>query len=407
MNRTLKSRLSWMMFLEYSVNGTIFPILSLYLKTHLHFESWQAGVVMAMLPAAAIVAPLAASRIADRYISAERLLSVCHLFSAIVMFSMWHLRSFPAMTCAYFLYGFCFTPTFGLTNAVTLHHTPDARRDFGGIRMWGTASWVVVGWAFGYFWVRGGIVPGERLTHALPLSAALSLVLAAYALTLSPSSGTGAPRVHAPYSEVLRIFLRPGMLLLCMLTFLNSICHQFYYFGMSPYLHQVGFADKYIMPAMSLAQASEVVVLGLLGWFLARLGLKRAMVIGVLAQGVRLVMFAVGGSTVLILAGIGLHGFCYAFFFTAAYLYVEQHSTAGTRAGAQQVLTIIIAGAGTLAGSLLSGYVAQFFTVNAEWIAWPKFWLAPAAITLVIALWLSISFKEEPQNSNGATPTPP
>ncbi len=396
MNRTLKTRLSWMMFLAYSVNGTIFPILSLYLKTHLHFASWQAGVVLAMTPAAAIVAPLAASHIADRYISAERLLSVCHVFSALVMFILWHLTSFPAVTCAYFLYGFCFMPTFGLTNAVTLHHTPDARRDFGGIRMWGTASWVVVAWAFGYFWVRGGTLAGERLTHALPLSALLSLVLAAYALTLPSSAADGAPRPNAPYSEVLRIFLRPGMLLLCILSFLNSICHQFYYFGMSPYLHQIGFADKHIMPAMSLAQASEVVVLALLGWFLARLGLKRTMMIGVLAQGVRLVMFAVGGSTVLILAGIGLHGFCYAFFFTAAYLYVEQHSTPGTRAGAQQVLTIMISGAGTLAGSLSAGYVAQYFTVNAEWISWPRFWLVPAVITLVIALWLSIAFKEAP-----------
>ncbi len=397
MNRVLKTRLSLMMFLAYAVNGTIVPILTLYLKNHLHFAPWQAGVVAAMPAAAAIVAPLAASRIADRYLSAERMLACCHLLCAALMFWLWHVRSFPMMTAGYFLYGVCFTPTFGLTNAVTMHHTPDPRRDFGGIRMWGTAAWVVVAWTFGYFWIRGGAVPGARLPHALPLSALLSLGLAAYAMTLAPTHGNGnGPRTA--YREVLRIFTRPSMLLLCALAFFNSACHQFYYFGMSPYLHQMGFADRHIMPAMGLAQASEMIVLGLLGWCLTRITIKQAMAIGVLAQGIRLVMFAVAGPTLLILGGISLHGFCYAFFFTAAYLYAEQHSARETRAGVQQVLTIAISGAGTLAGSLSAGYVAQYFARDASHIAWGYFWTVPAVLAFLITAWLILAFKEEPKD---------
>ncbi len=398
MPRSMKIRLSVMMFLEYFVPGTTLPIMSLYLKQSLGFEPYQAGLVLAMPAVAATVAPLVASHVADRYIASERLLALCHLCCGALMLLLWRLESFPGVLSVYFLYGVCFTPTFGLTNAVALHHARDARRDFGGIRMWGTASWVVVAWTFGYFWLGGGAAPGGRLPHALLLSGLTSLVLSAYALSFRPaaSSGAHAGASRADYGAMLRVFARPEMLLLCALTLLNSACHQFYYYGMSPYLHQMGFSDKMIMPSMSVGQMSEVVVLGLLGWCLMRISMKRALVIGVLAQAARLLVFALAGPSAMILGGIALHGICYAFFFTVAYLYVEQHSTRDTRAGAQQVLTVMIGGPGYLVGSLCAGFAAQWLSCGAGLVDWTRFWLIPAALALLIALVLALFFREEP-----------
>lgn len=398
MPRSMKIRLSVMMFLEYFVPGTTLPIMSLYLKQSLGFEPYQAGMVLAMTALAATVAPLAASHMADRYIASERLLALCHLCCGALMLLLWWLESFSAVLCVYFLYGVCFTPTFGLTNAVALHHVRDARRDFGGIRMWGTASWVVVAWTFGYFWLGGGVTPGERLPHALLLSGLTSFALSIYAMSFRPAASgpdgaAGAPR--AGYGAVLRMFMRPGMVLLCALTLLNSACHQFYYYGMSPYLHQMGFSDKMIMPSMSVGQMSEVLVLGLLGWFLTRITMKRALVIGVLAQAGRLLVFAMAGPAAIIVCGIALHGVCYAFFFTVAYLYVEQHSTRETRAGAQQVLTMVITGAGTLAGSLGAGYAAQWLSYDAGLVDWTRFWTIPALMALFISLAIALFFREE------------
>ena len=396
MTRSLKTRLSAMMFLEYAVPGATLPILSLYLKNFLHFEPYQVGLVMAMPAVAATVAPLVASHVADRYMSAERMLVLCHVCSAAVMLVLSRLSTFPAFLSVYFVYGLCFTPTFGLTNAVALHHTPDARREFGGIRMWGTIGWVVVAWAFGYGWLSGAGEGVSRIPDALLLSAAGSVVLAAYALTFTPAQHGAADSKPASYLDVLRVFARPSLVLLTITTFLNSICHQFYYFGMSPYMSQNGFADKHIMPVMSIGQMTEVLLLGLLGWCLVRLGMKRAMIIAVLAQSLRYTIFAIGGSHVLIAAGISLHGICYAFYFTTAYLYLDQHSTRETRAGAQQVLTVMIAGFGTLAGFVLAGYTAQFFTIGESGlIDYQKFWLVPVVLSLAIALSLALGFREE------------
>jgi hypothetical protein len=280
-----------------------------------------------------------------------------------------------------------------------LHNVTDPKRDFGGVRMWGTAGWVVVGWVFGYLWIRGGASPTERLPHALYVSAMASCVLAAYTLTLPRSHVRATDRSTFMYWKAIKVFARPGLILLCALTLINSMVHQFYYFGMSPFLNQVGFQSQYIMPAMSLGQFSEVIALGLLGYCLARLTIKQAMIIGALAQAVRCVAFACG-STGLILAGIALHGVCYAFFFTSGYIYIDQNSTPETRAGAQQLFTIVISGLGILAGSLSSGLTGQIFTTpETSHINFAHYWLVPAAIGLAVAVAMTLLFREEKQTA--------
>ncbi|NIA13041.1 MAG: hypothetical protein GWP08_03090 [Nitrospiraceae bacterium] len=397
MRRSMKYRLSVMMFLEYFVPGATYPILSHYLKNYLHFEPRQVGVILAMPAAAALIAPFITSHVADRHIRSERLLGLCHLLAGVVMLALSQQTTFYAFLGLYFVYGLMFTPTFGLTNTVALHHVPDAKRDFGGIRMWGTVGWVVVAWVFGYFWLRGGATPTARLPHLLYISACASFSLALYSLTLPVSKVDMTKRTLAAYGKALKLFARPSMLLLCALTFFASLLHQIYYLGMSPFLSQIGFANHIIMPTMAFGQLSEVIVLGLLGVCLMRLTIKQTMIIGLLAQTVRYAIFAYGRPDALIASAIGLHGFCYAFYFTTAYLYIDQHSTLETRAGAQQLLTIVITGFGPLTGLIGGGYFAQWLTnPDTGAIDFQHFWMAPAALSLVVAVVLGLFFKEEP-----------
>ena len=382
-----------MMFLEYCVPGATTPIISLYLKNYLHFELYQVGIILSMPAAAALVAPFITSHVADRLIPSERLLALCHLLAAGMMLILSLQTQFWAFLMCFFIHGLLFVPTFGLTNAIALHHVPNPKQDFGGIRAYGTAGWVVIAWIFGYFWLSGN--EAGRLPHALYVSALMSVILAIYALFI-PRAHVRSEKVGGLFSwEAIRVFARPGMLLLCVLTFVNSMVHQFYYLGMSPFLSQIGFANRIIMPAMSLGQVSEVIILGMLGGFLTRWGMKRTMVIGALSQALRYVLFAVGG-TVISLFGIGMHGFCYAFFFTTGYLYVDQHSTPDSRAGAQQLFTIVISGLGVFTGSVISGWTGQFLTnPNTGHINYPVFWLVPASLGLIVAVIMAACFQED------------
>jgi nucleoside transporter len=390
-----------MMFLQYFVNGCFLPILSHYLKNHLGFPPLQVGVIMAMPAIAAIVAPFVMVRIADRLLSAERLLALNHFIAAALMALLYCQDRYYPFLALYFAHAMVFVPTFALTNAVTFHHVTDAQRDFGGIRMWGPISWVVVGWGFGYLWLRGGgaTMATERLPHALVVSALSSVALGAYSLTLPQSKVRKDQARTLALGKTFAIFARPNILLLCVLTLLNAAVHQFYYYGMSPFLSQIGFADKYIMPAMSMGQFGEIFVMAALGRSLARLGLKRAMLFGVLAQAARCIVFAVGWKPMVLLV-IPSHGICYAFFFAVAYIYIDQNSTSETRAGAQLLFNILIAGLGNLAGNLAAGKIADLFAVPGSGdIRFAPFWLVSSAVALGIAVTLALFFRTAPRET--------
>ncbi len=344
-----------------------------------------------MPPLAAMAAPVVASHVADRYFSAERVLAFCHLACAALMLWLHELNSFWPIVSVYFLYGCFFVPTFGLTNTVALHHSADPQRDFARIRLWGTVGWCVVAWAFGYGWLRGG----GRIPDALLLSAGMSLCLGLYSLSFRPAEHYATPERRAPFIDIFRVYAKPSLLLLCFATVLNNACHQFYYFAMGPYLSQAGFRDEHIMPAMSLGQFTEIILMAVLGWFLLRIGMKRAMIAGVCAQTLRFILFSMEGGPLLNLAGISLHGLCYTFYFTTAYLYVDQHSTPRTRAGAQQLLTIMIAGPGALGGYLAAGATAQYFSDPTGHINFHGFWWVPALLSCVIAVLMLLGFREE------------
>ena len=199
MSRSVRIHLSVMMFLQYTIPGFVLPILSHYLKNHLGFDAIQVGKIMAMPAIAAILAPFAMTYVIDRVISAERLLALCHLLGGVIMLALSRQTEFRPFLLLYFAHGVLFVPTFALTNAVTFHHVTDAARDFGRIRMWGPASWVVVAWSFSMLWLRhgGGGALNERLPHALVLAAAASFLLAAYALWL-PRSRAKSDRPCVP-----------------------------------------------------------------------------------------------------------------------------------------------------------------------------------------------------------------
>ncbi|MBD3243025.1 MAG: MFS transporter, partial [Chitinivibrionales bacterium] len=172
----LRFRLSLMMLLQYAVMGSVLPILSLYLRNNLGFSGTQTGTVLAMSALAASTAPFVGALVADKLLSAERLLAVCHLLAAVLMLLLSRLSSFWLVLLLYLCYMVAIRPTIALTNAVAFHHMPGERSRFAGIRLWGTVGWMVVGWVFSYVWLRGDDAM-TRLPHALMLASGLSLCM--------------------------------------------------------------------------------------------------------------------------------------------------------------------------------------------------------------------------------------
>jgi MFS family permease len=117
------------------------------------------------------------------------------------------------------------------------------------------------------------------------------------------------------------------------------------------------------------------------------------MIIGVLAWPLRYVIFAIGTPAWLVIASLALHGFCYVFFFTAAYIYVDTIAPADIRASAQSLIAVVILGIGNFVGSNFSGWIQKMFTAEGT-TNWRNVFLVPMALTLLCAVAFVAFFRE-------------
>lgn len=398
--KAVRARLSALMFLHYFVLGCTIPIMSLYLKQYLGFSGTRTGIIMAMSAGAGFVGPFIGGFVADRYISAERLFALSHLLGGCLIIGIYFFSGFVPVLFLYLFYMLFIGPCTSLSNAITFHHIPDGKKHYGGIRIWGTIGWIVVGWLFSYLWLRDGsgrALP-QRLPHALLLSGFSSLLLAGYVLSFS-TKGVSHQRRRKRFfpEESLAIIRRKEVIVLAICFFLISIADKFYFFGMGPYLKSRGFSEASVLPLMSLGQVPELFVMWTLGSLIGRFGQKKIVIIGIVLEAMRFIVFGsflpLGG----LLFGIAIHGLIYTFIFAASYVYLDSLCDPVSRAGVHQYFAMINAGAGSLLGNALAGFV--FDLAGGKAVNWIHFWMVPVCITAIAFVVYSMRFR--PQRSAG------
>ena len=174
-----------------------------------------------------------------------------------------------------------------------------------------------------------------------------------------------------------------------------SIIHQIYFLQTGPFLSSLGIPDSQIGPAMTIGQFAEILTMAFLGYFLKNVGFKKVITIGISAYCLRYAIFGSEFFPVwIIVISQAFHGFCYAFFFAAAYIYVDKLADEDVRHSAQTVFGIIILGGGPVIGGWLSGFLQSVNTVNSVF-NFSSFWYTLSLIGLVTTVLFFMFFKEE------------
>ena len=403
------TRMSVMMFLEYLIWGSWLPLLALYLGDVLGFSGAQIGWIFATQAIACVAGLYFGGQIADRMLSTEKLLAVLHLFGGIAMFALAYQTTFWSFFIVMLAYQLAYMPTMSLTNAVVFHHVADPQRDFGRIRLWGTIGWIAASWPF-VFILAGKTGPDlhAALSSIFTVAGVASLALAAFSLTLphtppaKPEGGVSAPM------QAIKLLRDPVMFVLFVATLMDALVHQCYFQWTSPFLQQAGLAENMIMPAMSVGQIAEIGSMAALGWALARLGWKWTMTVGILAHAARFFVFAIGDPLWLMVSINVVHGMCYAFFFAAVYIFVDERCPRDARASAQGLFNLVILGIGPFAGSLLWGWLGDVFRTADGGVDFQRLFIAPAVLALAAALLMMIAFHPRTATSaTSAAPVPP
>jgi nucleoside transporter len=200
--------------------------------------------------------------------------------------------------------------------------------------------------------------------------------------------------------KALRLLQERNFLIFVACSLLISIPLAFYYNFTNLFLNDVGMTG--VAAKQSMGQMSEVLFMVLMPFFFVRLGVKKMLLAGMLAWVLRYALFASGNVDSLawmLYLGILLHGICYDFFFVTGQIYVDQKAPKDIRASAQGFIALITYGVGIGLGSILSGKVVDAFTVDTV-KHWGQIWWVPCGIAVAIALFFSLTFKDDGAKKN-------
>jgi nucleoside transporter len=393
-----------MMFLQYAIWGAWAPVLSVYLINDLGFSGLQAGVIYALLPLATIVSPFIGGQIADRYFSSEKVIAFLAFTGGLVLLVVSRTTDYTVMTVLMLVYCLIYAPTLALTNSIAMINLKDSEEEFGPIRVGGTLGWIAAGWLLtGWRQAAGGEAIPSLQGDMLFLAGLFSIVMAIQSLTLPHTPPQKEGVKPWAFLESMKMLKAKDFAIFVGITFVVATELEFYYILTAPFLEsdQIGVATANTPLVMTIAQVAEIFVMAfLLSYFLKKYGMRKTLAIGVVAWPIRYIIFAIGTPAWLVIASLALHGFCYVFFFVAAFIYVDKVAPPDIRASAQSLIAIVALGFGRFLGSLFAGWIKDVFTTEAG-TNWTNVFLVPCALTILCAVAFLVFFREE----RGAAPS--
>ncbi|HNW59127.1 MAG TPA: MFS transporter [bacterium] len=391
---SVKVRLGIMMFLQYAIWGAWSPVLSAYLGDTLKFTGMQIGVIYSLLPLATIIAPFIGGQFADRYFSSEKVIAVLQLIGGGLLIYISQLTDYSAMMWMFFLYSLLYAPTMALTNSIAFINMQNSEKEFGQVRVWGTIGWIVAGLMLAGWRYLGAAHGADTLL----LAGLFSLVMGLQSFTLPhtpPQKNTTKPWA---FIEALKMLRDKNVLVFTIIAFVVATELMFYYVLTAPFLTSpdagIGVSSNSVSAVMVIAQAAEILVLAfLLPWALPKYGIRTVLTIGILAWPLRYIIFAIGSPAWLVIASLALHGFCFVFFFAAAFIYFDTIAPSDIRNSAQSFITLVTYGLGNYVGSLFAGWIKSLFTSPEGVTNWTHVFLVPCALTILCALAFLIFFR--------------
>lgn len=405
MQFSIKNRLIIMNFLQFFAWGAWLLSTGAYLgKDGLEFSGIQIGAVYGTMGIASLFMPAIVGIIADKWLSANKLLSICHLSLAGLMIVLFNLKDFNSFYPIVFLISIFYMPTIALGNSISYtlleKNNFDIIKVFPPIRVWGTVGFILAAWFVDFF--HWGISPNQYY-----VSGGASLLLGIFAFllpscrpeksenkkTLVQSLGLDAFVLFRKKKIV--IFFIFSMLLGCVLQISNMWGDQFLRDFTAKYTDS--FAVKHSLMFLSFSMISEALFILSIPFFLKRFGIKKVMLMSMFAWVLRFAFFGIGdpGSGFIFLSlSMVIYGMAFDFFNISGSLFIEKEANPSIRSSAQGLFMLMTNGLGAIIGAYGSGFVIDLYTnVETKQKDWTTIWMIFALYSLIVAIIFAIIFK--------------
>lgn len=395
-DKAVRNKLFLMMVLEIAIWGAWQVQIFNYMPM-LKFEGWQIDLAGSMFAIASVVGIFFSNQFVDRNFAAEKFLAFSHLIGGAALVGTAYSQTFWPFFSCFLLYGLFYVPTISVTNSLAFANLKDPAHEFGFVRMGGTVGWIVVSWPFIFLLSAKSTIPQMRWIFLV--AAIISFALALFSLTLphTPPRKDVAGADKLAWREAFKCLGTPFILVLFIVTFLDSTIHNGYFVLIGGFLENaVKLPNNWIMTITTIGQVAEIVTMLILGRVLVKIGWKWTMIIGILGHAARFAAFAFFGTPEwqwLIIAVQVLHGICYAFFFATLYIFVDAVFPKDIRTSAQGLFNLLVLGVGLVAANFWLGSLARRWLLPDGSVDYHKVFLVPTGLAVVAMALLLVFFK--------------
>lgn len=405
----VKFRITILSFLQFFIWGAWLITIANYWFGTKHWGGKEFGEVFGTLGISSILMPALTGIIADRWINAERLYGILHILGGCALAYLPQANDPDTFYWVVFAAMLCYMPTISLSNSIGYtilkNNDYDVVKVFPPIRVWGTIGFIAAMWVTN---LTGNKATGNQFY----IAAAAAFLLGIYSFTmpkcppqklisqnatLVEKLGLNAFKLFANYKTAL--FFVFSMFLGAALQLTNMYGDVF----LSDFANDPKYADsfvsKYSTIIMSISQISETLFILAIPFFLKRFGIKKVMLISMLAWVLRFGLFSYGdpaeGLWMIIVSCI-VYGMAFDFFNISGSLFVETTTDARIRSSAQGLFMMMSNGFGAFFGAIISGFVIEKYFTHADSSKdWHSIWLYFAGYALVIAVLFAIFFKHK------------
>lgn len=338
-------------FIYYGATAALVPNLPLIFED-VGFSASQVGLLLALPPAIGIFVAPALSVASDVTGRGRTILGTGVLLAGAAAIGLGTVTAFVAALGVMMVFAVSVAPVVPFADAAAVSATAE-EGSYGKVRLWGGVGWGLAAPLVGLGVDRAGL-------GLAPTVFAVGMVSLLVIIRRMPASGA---RKDRSLNVRRALAASEGWAGLLSGGFVVGVA-----FGTSGFLfvllRDLGASSLTMGLALAIAVISELTGFVAAAWVMRRIGISGTLLLGCVAAGVRLIIYAVAPSVGVVLAAQLLHGLTFAMPWAAGVAGAAKLSPAALSTSGQGIFSAVGLGLGPTVGVIMAGVLIDAGTIS-------------------------------------------
>ncbi len=324
--------------------------------------------------------PLLLGAWADRRGISRAILAASFLVPAAVMIPLQLSSFFPLYVACVIVMGFTYRATIPLLDSIVSRVLTDPARQYGRLRVAGSLGFIIISLVL----QLGGLVTGDSSLSILAAFGASCLCagLASATLPAASRADTGAQMTTKPTPRARRTGFDLAFWAVIGVIFIGRFALGAYYSFFSLYL-KAAFPTSGVSLLWAIGPLAEITTIWFSGPLLRRFGIRTLLIVSLAAITLRLGVFVIAPSIVVVALAQLLHAFTFGTFHTTAVAYINAKVGKENRGMGMAIYNAVGVGLATFLASVAGGFIVEargFTTLFASYAVIPLLGIIVLAI---------------------------